>query len=340
MHTLRMLTGLLVLIGLAGVGVCQEAKAKRAIAADQFLEKYIQAGYQPDAVAADPDLISNFEESIQRVKSAIESVRAASTGRGQVITTARNKLLAIGKLEMLERLLSAQMETAKSSTVKWKHRIAYFPHDERELKPGRVYRIDAMESRSSGERPGMVGKTNVSAREKVWVDVLWEAERTTHKGQQIETGGKVFLCVGTFSLDDSVFFELDEVTHKLPALVEAKVDAKDREPVSDKTTAISRTWTSAKGNHKIDAEVVRVNDDKIQLRKPDNKVIEISLSDLAFADRQWAKLYRDTTEMITPYGTLRIEESDAFLFRSLDRDSSAPESMYGETSGGGYFDDR
>lgn len=52
------------------------------------------------------------------------------------------------------------------------------------------------------------------------------------------------------------------------------------------SVAAARTWTDASGKHKIDAEFVKVDGDKVQLRKPDGTLLSISLSNLSVVDKQ------------------------------------------------------
>ena len=52
--------------------------------------------------------------------------------------------------------------------------------------------------------------------------------------------------------------------------------------------AAPRTWTSANGKFTIQAELVTVKDDKVELRKADGDTIEVPLEKLCEADRQYA----------------------------------------------------
>jgi hypothetical protein len=52
--------------------------------------------------------------------------------------------------------------------------------------------------------------------------------------------------------------------------------------------AATRTWTSANGKFTIEAEMVTVKDEKVQLRKTNGDLIEVPLDKLSEADRQYA----------------------------------------------------
>lgn len=51
----------------------------------------------------------------------------------------------------------------------------------------------------------------------------------------------------------------------------------------------SRTWTSAKGNHKIEAALVEVVGDSVKLRRADGQEITVPLAQLSAADREYVK---------------------------------------------------
>jgi hypothetical protein len=58
--------------------------------------------------------------------------------------------------------------------------------------------------------------------------------------------------------------------------------------VAGAAEAATRTWTSANGKFTIEAEMVTVKDEKVQLRKANGDLIEVPLDKLSEADRQYA----------------------------------------------------
>ena len=52
--------------------------------------------------------------------------------------------------------------------------------------------------------------------------------------------------------------------------------------------AATRTWTSANGKFTVEAELVTVKDEKVELRKPNGDTLEVPLGKLCEADRQFA----------------------------------------------------
>src|SRR5262245_13772949 len=58
---------------------------------------------------------------------------------------------------------------------------------------------------------------------------------------------------------------------------------------ADSAVAEVRTWTSADGKFKVEAELISVQDDTIQLRKADGTEVTVPLEKLSPADRLFAK---------------------------------------------------
>lgn len=51
----------------------------------------------------------------------------------------------------------------------------------------------------------------------------------------------------------------------------------------------SRTWTSADGKHKVEAELLNVDDQQIRIRKSDGTVVSVPLAKISTSDQEYAK---------------------------------------------------
>jgi len=64
---------------------------------------------------------------------------------------------------------------------------------------------------------------------------------------------------------------------------------KDAVPSKENT---SRSWSDVSGKHKIEAELVAVNDDAVQLKKTDGNIISVPMIKLAQQDRKYVELWQ------------------------------------------------
>ena len=60
------------------------------------------------------------------------------------------------------------------------------------------------------------------------------------------------------------------------------------------TVVQARTWTDTQGRT-LEAELASVNSDRVNLRKPDGKLVTVRVSQLSRSDRQWLDRHRAST---------------------------------------------
>src|SRR5262245_59598954 len=64
--------------------------------------------------------------------------------------------------------------------------------------------------------------------------------------------------------------------------------------------AEERTWTDASGKFSINAEFVRVDGDKVVLRRADGKEIKVPQARLSDADKEFLKLHSEKASTSSP----------------------------------------
>lgn len=61
------------------------------------------------------------------------------------------------------------------------------------------------------------------------------------------------------------------------------------EPAKKTPASAMRTWTENDGKHKVEAELVAVQDGTVTLRKADGKEVKVALKRLSEADQEFAR---------------------------------------------------